>query len=54
MHPVEEIVERLKRLRNGEEVKCKHCENGVLKPIGDYQTTSCFVCNECGNKININ
>ena len=54
MHPVGEMLERLKRLRNGETVICKQCRKGVMKPVGDYRTTHCFVCDSCGNRININ
>lgn len=53
MHPVEEMILQLKKLRNGEEVVCKHCGKGVMKPIGDYKTTHCYVCDNCGNKINL-
>ena len=54
MSSIEEMMERVRKLRNGETVSCKKCENGVMKPIGDYKTTPCFVCDKCGNKLNIN
>lgn len=53
MHPAEEMIERLKGLRDGKEVKCKHCSKGIIKPIGDYKTAKCFVCDYCGKKINL-
>lgn len=54
MNPVEEMLERIKRLRNGEDVTCKRCKEGVMVPIGDYKTSDCFVCNKCKNKLIIN
>lgn len=54
MHPVEEMLERLNKLRNGEVVTCKQCGKGIMKPHGDYRTTHCFVCDSCGKRININ
>lgn len=53
MHPVEEMIERLKKLRNGENVECKHCGKGIIKPVGDCKTTKCFVCDSCGKRINL-
>lgn len=53
MHPVEELIDRIKKLRNGEKVSCKHCKKGIMQPIGDYKTTNCFVCDNCGKRINI-
>lgn len=54
MNPLEEFNGRLKKLRDGEKVPCKKCADGIMKPVGDYKTTHCFVCNKCGNKINLN
>lgn len=48
-----QIMERLKRLRNGEKVACRSCETGIMLPIGNYKTTYCFKCNVCGARINI-
>lgn len=53
MNPVEEMIEKMKKLRNGENVPCKQCNKGTLKPIGDSKTTHCFVCDNCGAKLNI-
>lgn len=53
MHSVEEAIERLKKMRNGEEVPCKHCVDGTMRAIGDYKTTHCYVCDKCGSKINL-
>lgn len=54
MHPAEEMIERMKKLRNGEKVVCKKCKEGTMQPVGDCKTTHCFVCDECGAKLNIN
>lgn len=43
----------VKRLRRGEVVKCPLCENGVLEPIGDYQTTYAFKCSECRERLHM-
>lgn len=54
MGDVEEILQRLKKMRNGEKVTCKHCGKGIMQPVGDYKTTYCFVCDNCHAKLNIN
>ena len=41
MNP-KEFNERLFRLRKGEKVPCRHCEKGIMIPVGDYKTTKCF------------
>ena len=52
MNP-KEFNERLFRLRKGEKVPCRHCEKGLMIPVGDYKTTKCFHCDKCGVKLNI-
>ncbi len=54
MNPAEEAINRLKKMKNGEEVKCKHCGKGIMRPVGNAKTTSCFICDHCGVKLNIN
>ena len=54
MHPVEKMMERMKQLRIGKKVLCEKCKTGVMKPIGNHKTTNCFVCDKCGQKLNIN
>lgn len=53
MNPLNEINERLKKLRKGENLPCKKCKDGVMKAVGDYKTTHCFICDKCGTKFNI-
>ena len=51
---IEEILERTTRLRRGEEVICRKCKKGIMLPVGgNYKTTPCFKCNNCGNRINL-
>lgn len=50
MNP-KEFNERLFRLRKGEKVPCRHCEKGIMIPVGDYKTTKCFHCDKCGVKL---
>lgn len=53
MNEVEELLQRIKKLRNGEKVTCWHCKKGVMLPIGDCKTTKCFKCNNCGTRLNM-
>lgn len=50
---INEMNDRMKKLRSGEVVICDACGEGVLKPIGDAKSTHCFVCESCGVRINI-
>ena len=50
---IQERVERLKRLRSGEEVPCPKCD-GIIKPIGDYRFTNSFHCTKCNYQIILN
>lgn len=51
----EDMLQMLKRLRAGETVKCILCEKGVMESaIEDFVHSHCFVCNSCGEKLNIN
>lgn len=38
------------KLRNGEEVKCDECKDGIMKAYGDPKVTPCFQCDKCGNR----
>ena len=49
MNP-KEFNERLFRLRKGEKVPCRHCEKGIMIPVGDYKTTKCFLIFKNGYK----
>ena len=37
MNKAEELFQRIKKMRNGEEVICSHCKKGIMLPIGDWQ-----------------
>lgn len=54
MHPVEEMMERIKKIRAGERVLCKKCKRGIMEPVGEHEKANCFVCNKCGQKLNMN
>lgn len=49
-----EMIQMLKKMREGEKVICKHCHKGIMKPIGDHKVSHCFVCDNCHSKWNIN
>ena len=51
MNKAEELFQRIKKMRNGEEVICSHCKKGIMLPIGDCKTTKCFYCNNCGRRV---
>jgi hypothetical protein len=52
MWTAEEFAEIYKRLRNGEDVKCQLCNNGMLIPVGaDCNNTNCFECSHCKEKL---
>lgn len=53
MNKVEEQIQRIKKMRSGEEVACNHCKNGIMRPVGDCKITHCFICNKCHAKLNI-
>lgn len=45
----------LVKLRKGEQVHCKNCKVGYMKPLGgNYKTTTTFICDKCKNQIIIN
>ena len=41
-----------KKLRNGEQVKCPECKDGILKTKQDPKITHHFRCDKCGMRIN--
>ena len=53
MNKAEELFQRIKKMRNGEEVICSHCKKGIMIPIGDCKITKCFYCNNCGTRLNM-
>lgn len=53
VNEVEELIQKIKKLRNGEEVACWHCKKRGNAPIGNYKTTKCFRCNNCGTRLNM-
>ncbi|WP_297430330.1 hypothetical protein [Clostridium sp.] len=42
-----------KRLREGKDVKCPICKEGILITPYDPKTSKFFMCNKCGMKINM-
>lgn len=46
--------EILKILRSGEEMRCGHCKEGIIKPVGDYEKTNTFRCSKCKKELIIN
>lgn len=49
-----EIDIDVKKLRNGEDVKCPECKEGILRTPYDPKTTHSFKCDKCGMRINWN
>lgn len=44
----------IEQLNAGEEVKCSQCKEGVYKPFNPkFKINHAFVCDKCGNHINI-
>lgn len=50
----EQVHEIIKKLREGQEVICPVCGKGHLKTKGDAKESTCFICDSCGEKLNIN
>ena len=48
-----EFIEELKKLRNGEPVKCSECGEGHWVTKYDPETSHFFYCDKCGAKFNI-
>lgn len=44
-------IERLKRLMNGEKLKCPRCRDGYISAVGDLQSTNVFKCDCCETAI---
>lgn len=43
------------KLQNGEKIICEICKEGILTPvIEDVKHCTCFICDHCGTKVNIN
>lgn len=42
-----ELEERIEKMRNGEKIKCPHCENGYFSAVGDPKSTKVFRCDAC-------
>ncbi len=40
-------IERIKKMRNGEKIKCPRCEDGFFSAVGDPKTTKVFRCDGC-------
>ena len=42
-----EPLKRIKKMRNGEKIKCPRCKDGYFFAIGDPKTTRVFSCDTC-------
>ena len=50
-----DMIQAIKRLRKGEKVICLLCEKGTMESTTDnFETSHCFVCSSCGEKLIIN
>lgn len=48
------IKTTMQRLRNGEKIMCKICNNGYYKPLNykvDISRQTYFVCDSCGSAV---
>lgn len=43
----------LKKLRDGKEVRCPECKEGILRTKYNPKTSHHFKCDKCGMQINI-
>ena len=43
----------METLRSGERVQCMKCKQGEFVPFGALKTAHCFICNQCGIRVNI-
>ena len=48
-----DFVQFLKELRSGQEVTCPKCKEGHFLPVGRPESTHCFYCSVCGERVNI-
>ena len=39
--------DNVKRMRNGEKIKCPRCKDGYFSAVGDPKTTNVFRCDTC-------
>lgn len=50
-NPLENSLERIKRMRNGEKIKCSHCKDGYISAVGNPKITNVFKCDKCETGI---
>ena len=50
-NPLENSLERIKRMRNGEKIKCSRCKDGYISAVGNPKTTNVFKCDKCEKGI---
>lgn len=46
-----DFVQFLKDLRSGQEVICPKCKEGHFLPAGRPESTHCFYCSVCGERV---
>ena len=45
------LLEMVKKLRNGDKVKCDLCNEGYMVTPYDYKTSHYFECSHCKEKL---
>ena len=48
-----ESNERIKKMRNGEKIKCPRCEKGYISAVGEPEKTNVFRCDTCETGISL-
>ncbi len=50
MESILQNIDLFERLHGGEQIKCKVCGKGSIKPMGNkpIEEEYCFECNHCG------
>jgi uncharacterized protein (DUF983 family) len=41
------MSENVKKMRNGEKIKCPRCENGYIAAVGNPKIANVFKCDTC-------
>lgn len=47
-------AQKVNRMRNGEVIECNLCKIGIIRPVGNKETTTVFECDKCGKSIRLN
>lgn len=49
----DKTMEMVKKIRNGESVKCPSCEKGIVRPIGSRESALIFSCDNCNKSLHL-